>query len=105
MTTPSSFWVTSLFGHHTKRGLVELHYQDWSLQLDTQAARKIAADILEAAEAADQDQFIYDFFTGDLGLPEGETFKIFQRFRERRAQRIRQGAHHDERDADTQRSD
>lgn len=75
------FWVTSLFGAKSKQPIVELHYEDWSVQLDTPTARKIAHDILHAAEAADQDAFIYDFFTSQMKLKEAAAQKIFQQFR------------------------
>lgn len=75
------FWVTSLFGAASRKGIVELHYQDWSLQLETDQARKIAHDILEAAEAADQDAFIHDFFSGHMKLDNDATHRVFREFR------------------------
>lgn len=56
------FWVASLFGAASRKGLVEPRDQDWSLWLDTEQARKIARDILEAAEATDHGHFMRDFF-------------------------------------------
>ena len=63
-------WVNSIFGMNGKTGLVGLHYQDMVVQLDLVAARELAMNILRAAEAADQDQFIYEFGTSLGGRTE-----------------------------------
>lgn len=90
------FWVTSLFGAASHQGIVELHYQDWSLQVDTETARQIAHDILAAAESADQDHFVHSFLTIHVGLEDSKVAQIFHEFREwRRRRAARPEAPHD----------
>lgn len=59
--------VGSLFGAQTRIGMVELVVQGHApIQLQTSEAREIAAMMLEAAEAADQDAFLFGFMAETL---------------------------------------
>lgn len=81
------FWARSIFGYKTRKPLVDLRYKDWALQVDTHTAREIALHILEAAEAADQDAFIFEFGAevagdGDGGNNERAGSTLLHEFRE-----------------------
>lgn len=92
----AKFWVNVLFGAKSRRGFVQLHYEDWTLQVETEAARKIAHDIVEAAEAADQDAFLVDFMMQRVGVTGSQAGQLLQEFREWRAQKRR--AHDEQRE-------
>ena len=65
---PSGGWktlmVTSGYGGNTRLPFVEIHsdkIKDEVLQLSPEEARDFAANLLQAAEAAEQDAFIFEF--------------------------------------------
>lgn len=62
--------VTSGFGHNSREPFVEMEMEypkDHPLQLHPDEARDLAANLLQAAEAADGDQFIFEFFSNVMG--------------------------------------
>lgn len=77
----SRFWVNSLYGAHTKQGLVHLHHADWSFQCSPSEARAIAGQILEAAEAAEQDAFLVEWVRAEIGVGDQEAAGLLQDFR------------------------
>jgi hypothetical protein len=98
MTKRDEFWVNSLFGAKTQRGLVQLHYQDWTLQVDTNVARKIARDMMEAAEAADQDHFLVHWAQKKIGVDSEKAEVLLLEYREWREQERMVYAERDRRD-------
>src|SRR5690242_5762384 len=73
--------VTSIDGHHTQRGLVDLVVPDGRVQVDPTKARELAGMLIEAAEAAETDEFLMDEFTSYVGLDERGAATMLQRFR------------------------
>lgn len=55
--------VTSGYGGNTRRPFVEIHTDKLKvpLQLSPEEARDLAQNILQAAEASEQDAFIFEF--------------------------------------------
>jgi hypothetical protein len=56
--------VTSGYGHNTRQPFVQIQMEypkDHPLQLEPNEARDLAANLLQAAEAAEQDAFIFEF--------------------------------------------
>lgn len=56
--------VTSGYGGNTRQPFVQIQMEypkDHPLQLAPEEARDLAANLLQAAEAADQDAFIFEF--------------------------------------------
>jgi len=70
-----------LYGRQSQKGIVELRHQDWSLQLDTDEARQVALQILECAEAADQDGFLMSFTIEALNLTEAQGADLLTAYR------------------------
>lgn len=64
--------VTSGYGGNTRQPFVEIHsdkLKDEVLQLSPGEARDFAANLLQAAEAAEQDAFIFEFHSELLESP------------------------------------
>ncbi len=56
--------VTSIFGGKARQPFVQIEMEypkDHPLQLEPNEARDLAANLLQAAEAAEQDAFIFEF--------------------------------------------
>lgn len=91
--------VSSGFGANTREPFVEIQMEyplDHPLQLHPDEAREFATNLLQAAEAADQDQFIFEFFENIMGegtekglQAGGKALIEFRNFRDER--RGRQG--------------
>ena len=68
--------VTSGYGSNTRQPFVQLNTEKLKepLQLDPNAARDLAANLLQAAEAAEQDAFMFEFHSALFeGAPEEQT--------------------------------
>ncbi|MCD9186750.1 MAG: hypothetical protein LUM44_09970 [Pyrinomonadaceae bacterium] len=67
-------YAESLFGHKSRKGLVKLSYGiTFEIQLLPSDARAFALSILEAAEAAETDELIWQFFTNEIGIIEDDV--------------------------------
>ena len=80
--------VESLFGFHTRQPLVQMRLGVERVQMSPQEAREIAASLLEAAECAQTDAFLFEF----MGVRIGSTveaaagvLKEFRAWRDKRA--------------------
>lgn len=77
--------VRSMFGHNTQRGLVMLRLGEEMVQMEPAKAREIAHWILEAAEAAEQDEALVLYLKG-MGLDERDCARALQQLRAVRGQ-------------------
>lgn len=76
------FTVETIFGHETRKGIVRIGYGlTFDLQMSPKEARKIATDILEAADAAESDEFLVKFLMGTVGVPLEGAAAVLQEFR------------------------
>lgn len=67
--------VTSGFGGNTRQPFVEINAEKLKgpMQLSPEEARDLAANLLQAAEAAEQDAFIFEFHSAFIeGTPEAK---------------------------------
>lgn len=63
------FFVESIFGHVTKRGLVRLSYgMMFDITVSPSEARMMAMSMLEAAEAAEVDEMLMGFLKDRVGV-------------------------------------
>lgn len=77
--------VHGIFGYKTRQPRVAISIDGIEvLQLGTDEARKIAADIVTAAEAAEQDGFIISWATDSIGASYETAQLILLQFRQHR---------------------
>jgi len=86
------FWASSLYGFKGSAPLVQLHHQDWSVQMTPAQARAAALSIIEAAEAAEQDGFIFEWFQKEIGVTPEQAAMLVGEFREHRKKWDRPGS-------------
>ena len=75
--------VTSGYGFNTRQPFVEIHTDKLKehLQLLPKEARDLAQNLLQAAEAAEQDAFMFEFFSKDLKVGDQAAAGIISQFR------------------------
>ena len=83
----NEIWVGSIVSHRTQEGLVQLTWGSKVAQLPIADARKIAFDILEAAESAHTDEIIIGFGKQMNDLEAGVA--LMQFFRHARDERLK----------------
>jgi hypothetical protein len=64
---PSHFSVTTIYGHNTKKPIVQLQVGKEQIQMSIETARDLAQNLIQAAEAALTDAFIYEFIEKRIG--------------------------------------
>lgn len=67
-------------------------------QLTPEQARNHAKNLLEATEASEQDAFLLDFFTKQIGADPFDAMQIIQQFRKWREDRGKKGPPSDPKD-------
>ena len=77
----STIWVESIISNQTKEGLVNIRWGNLSAQLSVKEAHDHAYGILQAAEAAQTDAVLFDYFTNTLGSTPEMFAKFIQDFR------------------------
>lgn len=62
--------VSSGFGHNTQMPYVQVLIQkaDWMTQMSPEDARKLAFNLLQAADGAESDGFLVTFFRETIGI-------------------------------------
>jgi hypothetical protein len=84
---PNVLWASTIFGGKTKKGIVVLSLNDQELvQLEPDNAREFALSVIGAAEAAEQDEFMYRFALQAIG-GEREAALLLAEYRKFRALR------------------
>lgn len=81
------FEVSSGFGHNTQAPYVQVLIKkaDWMTQMSTADARRVAHNLLEAADAAEGDGFLVGFLRTTVGVEDMRTIAtILVQFREYR---------------------
>lgn len=82
-----AFQVKSIYGAVSGRGLVSIEAPvAGALMLTPAAARSLAQDIIEAAEAAEQDGYVVEFAKA-YGIPAAETLARFRAYRDAERER------------------
>jgi hypothetical protein len=76
--------ITSLISHRNRKPRIDIQLGELHTQMDTDAAVKIARDILEVAAGAYADAFLFHFLTGKLDQPDGVAAQIIPEFRQYR---------------------
>ncbi len=81
--------VSSDFGHNTREPFVEIEMEypkDHPLQIHPDEARDLAMNLLQAADAADGDQFIFEFFSNIMHDDRAGAKSLieFRKFRDER---------------------
>jgi len=82
--------VSSGYGHNTREPFVEIkmdYPKDHPLQIHPDEARDLAANLLQAAEAADGDQFVFEFVSKELHGGDNAAANILLEYRKFRDQR------------------
>ena len=75
-------WAISMYGHKNKKGMVEIRLEDKRIQTSVQEAKDFAHSILEAAEAAETDDFLMTYLLEKVGITEEENrAKVLMDFR------------------------
>lgn len=73
--------ITSLISHRSQKPRIDMQVGQIHEQLDTDAAVKIARDILEVAAGAYADAFLFNFLTEKLGQSPNVAVQIIPEFR------------------------
>jgi hypothetical protein len=79
--------ITSLVGYKTGQPIVQLEWGDKKAQLTAEEARAHAFRVLECADAAESDLFLWEFATTTIGVTTDGAAKLMQEFREFRERR------------------
>lgn len=82
--------VSSGYGGNTREPFVEIKMEypkDHPLQIHPDEARALAMNLLEAADAADTDQFLFEFVSKDLHSGDQAAAGILMEFRKFRDER------------------
>jgi hypothetical protein len=78
-------WAYSIFGARERRGFVKLvRDREVIAQVDPQEARQWARNILEAAEAAETDEYLMHLLIDQIHLDDARAVAVLQDFREYR---------------------
>jgi uncharacterized protein YbaA (DUF1428 family) len=100
MAEEKTLWAKSLFGMNTRRGIVELSFGETIVQCSSDEARSFALSVIEAAEAAETDEFIFHWLERRIGVKgDAEKASVLKDFREQR-EKHRAGEKVDERRTD-----
>ncbi len=81
------FEVSSGFGHNTQAPYVQVLIKraDWMTQMSPADARRVAHNLLEAADAAESDGFLVGFFRKEIGIEDMRVIAgLLVQFREYR---------------------
>lgn len=79
--------VSSIYGAHTRQGLVKVDWGDTLHELITPAeARRVAGLLLECAEAAEIDAIVVEFFMSRMNLPIEQAALVLDDFRKLRGE-------------------
>jgi hypothetical protein len=80
----TNIFTYSGFGAQSNLPHVTITVADPLVQMDTQTARTLALRILEAADAAESDGFIFAFMRDKIGIEPGHIGSMLVQFREYR---------------------
>src|SRR6185369_15251603 len=78
--------VSTIYGAKTKEPYVVLEIRNPEMYMSPTQAREIAQMFLEAADAAESDGFVVEFFQKHIGLDTNDATKLLLIFREYRVE-------------------
>lgn len=81
---PTDFGVRSIFGHQTRRGLVEVRLGSEAIQAEPAKAREMAAFLVEAATAAEGDETLMRVLER-VGMSQQRSAQVLLAMRQERA--------------------
>lgn len=82
----SELWAESIFGNASRKGLVRLSQGiSWEVVISPAEARRFALTVLEAADAAESDEFVLKFIGDRVGLSDDQLVLVLRDFREFRS--------------------
>lgn len=84
--------VSSLVSHRTRKPIVEFHWGKERGQIDAKDAITHAINVLEAAEAAQTDAFLFEFATKRLLFTEQQAAALIADFRAYRDAMLKEGS-------------
>lgn len=76
-----TLWARSIYGTHSRKGYVELAFPAPTMLITPGEARSYAASILEAAEAAETDEFLMSWLDQVVGSDLQSSVKLLIEFR------------------------
>jgi len=82
--------IRSLISHRTQKPRIDIQVGEVHTQMDTDAAVKIARDILECAAGSHADAFLFNFMKEQLHQDDATGAAIIQEFRAYREQLLRE---------------
>jgi len=74
-------FATSIYGMEQRKPFVNLRHQDWVVQITPVEAREWALNILECAEASEQDAFLVEFLSDNLNLELEVAVRVLHEYR------------------------
>ena len=81
--TQENIFVTSIYGAQVRRPLVQIRLGDRApFSISPTEARAIADNLLQCAEAAESDAFIFEFMAQTVGIDEREAGAMLVAFRQ-----------------------
>ncbi len=89
MSIERTIWAISIFGQREQKGLVEIRLDEKRIQMTVKEAKDHAFSILEAAEAAETDEFLVKFCE-KIGIGGDNKFGVLSEFRKWRDQKKRE---------------
>lgn len=89
------FTVTSGYGHNTKLPFVEVHYEGKRAQMTAETARALAMNLLQAADSAESDGFVVEWFAERAGLRLDQAAGLLNEFRTWRERKRHEQQVHD----------
>jgi hypothetical protein len=75
------------YGAKTRKLFVQLHHGEWTMQRSPGEARQIAASLVQAAEAAEQDACLIVWGKQTLGCDDGPATILVAEYRQWREQK------------------
>jgi hypothetical protein len=85
-----ALWASSMFGHKSRKGLVQIFIRGQEVVMTPLEARTFALTVFEAADAAESDEFLMGFLAAKVGVPPDGQAEILNEFRQFRAAKLKE---------------
>jgi hypothetical protein len=70
--------VSTVYGHNARKPIVQIEFRQEMVQMDVETARDLAQNILQAAEAALTDAFIFEFVEKLVGDSKAAAMSLIE---------------------------